>query len=100
MTGAVANPMFRSHKGSSFNFENTNSSFSVSGCWPMLGRTFGAGHRMVTKFGPLCKVKLLKNEADKAVVSSPGWRRRFNSVPGHYRSPRIKSCVFLSLKDS
>src|SRR5438552_15202459 len=26
---------------------------------------------MVTKLGPLCKVKLLKNKADKAVVRSP-----------------------------
>jgi hypothetical protein len=41
---------------------------------------------MVTKLGPLCKVKLLKNKADKAVVRSleKGWRRRFNSVPGHH----------------
>jgi hypothetical protein len=28
----------------------------------------GAGHRMVTKLGPLREVKLLKNKADKAVV--------------------------------
>jgi hypothetical protein len=26
---------------------------------------------VVTKLGPLCKVKLLKNKADKAVVRSP-----------------------------
>ena len=26
---------------------------------------------MVTKLGPLCKVKLLKNKVDKAVVRSP-----------------------------
>jgi hypothetical protein len=26
---------------------------------------------MVTKLGPLCKVKLLKNNVDKAIVRSP-----------------------------
>ena len=31
----------------------------------------GAGHRMVTKLGPLCRVKLLKKDGDKLVVRSP-----------------------------
>ncbi len=37
----------------------------------LLEATIGAGHRGVTKLGPHCKVKLWKNNGDKAVVRSP-----------------------------
>ena len=38
---------------------------------PTLGEHRRAGHRMVTKLGPLCKVKLLKDKEDTLVVRSP-----------------------------
>ena len=39
----------------------------------------GAGHRVVTKLGPLCKVTLLNNQVDKLVVRSP--HRTHDSAP-------------------
>jgi hypothetical protein len=40
---------------------------------------------MVTKLGPLRKVKLLKNQGDKLVAEKAGVGG-FNSVPGHHHS--------------
>ena len=53
----------------------------------------GAGHRMVTKLGPLCIVKLLNNQADKLVVRSP----EKAGVGGSTPSLATKSLVFNSL---
>jgi hypothetical protein len=45
---------------------------------------------MVTKLGPLCKVKLLKNDVDKAVVrTEKAGVGGFNSVPGHHHSKAL-----------
>ena len=41
----------------------------------------GAGHRMVTKLGPLCEVKLLKNGRDKLVVTEKAGVGRI--LPSH-----------------
>jgi len=55
---------------------------------------------MVTKLGPLCRVKLLKNDGDKLVVRSPekAGRRGFNSLPGHHTCfvvNRLRSSTYL-----
>jgi hypothetical protein len=55
---------------------------------------------MVTKLGPLCKVKLLKNDGDKLVVRSPEKAGGGGSSPSLATTSLISAGVVLAIDSS